>query len=200
MRPTCLNAIYELAKHDERVCFIGSDIGHGLIDDYCRELPDQFYLEGISEQNLVGVAAGMAHEGRIVYLGMMACFFARAYEQIKLDVALHQLPVRLVGLGAGLTYSWEGPTHVCLDDIALMRLLGIKVLAPANKQAVLELMPGTVDYPGPLYLRLGDGMHAGAGLPLFPDYYGTREDVLAHYGLTVESEAHDGIALYYCEC
>jgi len=189
MRATCLNSIYELAKKDRRIVFIGSDIGYGLIDNYRAELPNQFFMEGISEQNLMGVAAGLAHEGKIVYLGMIACFFSRAYEQIKLDMALHNLPVRLVGFGAGLTYGHEGPTHLALDDIALFRILGIKILAPTDKQEVAALMPGTVDYPGPLYIRLGDMTQAVLGLPLFPDYYGSRDEILAHYGLTAEAIA-----------
>jgi transketolase len=157
MRPVCLDAIYQLAKRDKRIVFIGSDIGYNLIDDYRRELPGQFYLEGISEQNLVSVAAGMAHEGKIVYLASIACFFSRAYEQIKLDVALHNLPVRLVGFGGGVMYSHEGPTHVATDDIALMRAAGVTVIAPADKVEMAALMPQTVDYPGPLYIRLGWG-------------------------------------------
>ena len=88
MRPTCLASIYELAKKDPHVTFIGSDIGYGLIDEYRKELPDQFFIDGISEQNLVGIAAGMAYSGKIVYLAMIAAFLSRAYEQIKLDVAL----------------------------------------------------------------------------------------------------------------
>ncbi len=94
MRPTCLASIFELAKRDKRICFIGSDIGYNLIDDYRRELPEQFYLEGIAEQNLVGVAAGMALEGKIVYVAAIACFFSRAsrfVSQTAIDASLHSI-------------------------------------------------------------------------------------------------------------
>lgn len=187
MRPVCLDAIYQLAKQDPRVVFIGSDIGYNLIDAYRRELPDQFFIDGISEQNLVGVAAGMAHAGKIVYLASIACFFSRAYEQIKLDVALPGLPVRFVGFGAGLTYGREGPTHMALDDIGLFNLMGINILAPADKAEMAVLIRETVDYPGPLYIRLGDLTQAILGLPLFPDYSGTRAEILAHYGIAPET-------------
>ena len=158
MRNVCLEQIFELAKRDKRVVFIGSDIGVGLIDKYRAELPEQFFMEGISEQNLVGVAAGMAREGRIVYLAAIACFFKRALEQIELDVCLHNLPVRLIAFGAGLAHSCEGPTHLSLNDIALMRALpNMGIIAPADRNEAARVIQATADYPGPLYIRLGHG-------------------------------------------
>jgi len=159
MRKTCLDCVYELAKADERIVFIGSDLGSGTLDAFKRELPGRFFMEGISEAHLVGMAAGMALEGRIVYMNTIATFMTRrCYEQIVLDLCLHRAQVRLIGSGGGLVYAPLGPTHQATEDIALMRTLpGMAVFAPADATEMRRLMPHTVDLPGPAYIRLGKG-------------------------------------------
>ena len=103
MRKTCLDCVFELAKEDERIVFIGSDLGAGVLDGFRRELPDRFFMEGISEAHLVGMAAGMALEGRIVYLNTIATFLTRrCFEQVALDLCLHKANVRLIGNGGGV--------------------------------------------------------------------------------------------------
>ena len=98
MRERCLKAIYELAKADGRVVFVGSDLGAGVLAEFKTEFPDRFFMEGVSEQNLVGLAAGLAMEGRVVYLNTIATFLTRrCFEQVAVDLCLHNANVRLIG-------------------------------------------------------------------------------------------------------
>ena len=165
MRKTCLRMVYELAKKDERIVFIGSDLGAGVLDDFKREMPDRFYMEGVGEANMIGMAAGLALSGKIVYCNTIATFLTRrAYEQVCLDVGLHKANVRLIGNGGGAVYAPLGPTHIATDDIALMRNIpGMTILSPCDAVEMEELMPMTVGHQGPIYIRLGKG-----GDPLVP--------------------------------
>ena len=159
MRKTCLSCIYELAKKDSRVVFIGSDIGAGTLDEFKRDFPDRFFMEGISEQNIIGMTAGLALSGKIVYVNTIATFLTRrCYEQILLDLALHQANVRLIGSGGGFVYAPLGPTHEATEDIAIMRAIpNMTVIAPADAEEMKRLMPQTVNWKGPIYIRLGKG-------------------------------------------
>ena len=159
MRKTALDMVHELAKRDRRVVFIGSDLGAGTLDAFRKEMPDRFFMEGVCEANVVGMAAGLASEGHIVYVNTLAVFLTRrAYEQVALDVCLHNLDVRLIGNGGGLVYAPLGPTHMATDDIALMRALpNMTVLAPADAPEMRRLMLAVHDHEGPAYIRLGKG-------------------------------------------
>lgn len=159
MRKTCLDCVYELAKQDERIVFIGSDVGANTLDEFKAEMPDRFFMEGISEAHVVGMAAGMALEGKIVYINTIATFLTRrCYEQVVLDCCLHKTKVRLIGSGGGLVYAPLGPTHLATEDIAIMRPLpGMTILAAADAEEMRRMMPHTVDIPGPVYIRLGRG-------------------------------------------
>uniref|UniRef100_A0A6M3JBA8 Putative transketolase domain containing protein n=1 Tax=viral metagenome TaxID=1070528 RepID=A0A6M3JBA8_9ZZZZ len=157
MRKTCFNLIYELAKKDERIVYIGSDVGAGTLESMKQELPKQFFMEGIQEQNIIGMATGLALSGRIVYVNTLATFITRrCYEQVCLDVGLHNANVRLLGNGGGLVYAPLGPTHEATDDIALMRSIpNMTIICPADHEEMIRLMPQTVDYPHPMYIRFG---------------------------------------------
>jgi len=159
MRKTCLRMVYELAKQDERIVFIGSDLGAGVMDDFKREMPDRFFMEGIGEANMVGMAAGMALSGKIVYCHTIATFLTRrAFEQVCIDVGLHKANVRLIGAGGGSVYAPLGPTHLAVDDIALMRTIpGMTILSPCDAVEMEKIMPETLAIPGPIYIRLGRG-------------------------------------------
>ena len=159
MRETCLQMVFELAKSDERIFFIGSDLGAGTMKQFKEEMPDRFFMEGVSEANIVGMAAGLAMEGKIPYVNTIASFLTRrCFEQIVLDLCLHDVPVRLIANGAGLVYAPLGPTHEVIEDIAILRAVpNMSVVAPSDADEMRRLMPHTVDYPGPLYIRLGKG-------------------------------------------
>ena len=122
MRRTALDMVYDLAKEDERVVFIGSDLGAGTMDQFREEMPDRFFMEGINEANLIGMAAGMAMDGLVPFVNTIATFLTRrCYEQVAVDLCLHNLPVKLIANGGGMVYAPLGPTHIALEDIVVVR-------------------------------------------------------------------------------
>jgi len=159
MRATCLKMVYELAKRDERALFIGSDLSPGLLSDMQKEMPERWYMEGITEANVIGMAAGLAMEGYIPYVNTIATFITRrCYEQVAVDLCLHELPVRLIGNGGGLVYAPLGPTHLAIEDLAIMRALpNMTVTAVCDAKEMVRLMNCTLDWPNPIYIRLAKG-------------------------------------------
>ena len=159
MRKVALDMVYELAKNDKRIFFVGSDLGIDTLQKFKQEMPDRFLMEGVSEANLIGVSAGLAMEGKIVYANTIATFLSRrCFEQIVLDACLHHANVRLIANGGGLVYAPLGPTHLAIDDIAILRAVpNMTIVAPADADEMRRLMPQTVDYPGPIYIRLAKG-------------------------------------------
>jgi transketolase len=159
MRKASLDAVYEMARQDSRVVFIGSDLGAGTLDQFKEEMPERFFMEGVAEQNIIGMAAGLAMEGYIPYVNTIATFITRrCFEQVAVDLCLHNLPVRLIGNGGGLVYAPLGPTHLAVEDMAIMRSLpNMTVVAPADKEEMARFVPQTLDIPGPVYIRLAKG-------------------------------------------
>ena len=159
MRKTALECVHKLAQVDERVVFIGSDLGPGVLDKMKVEFPARFFMEGVSEQYIVGMSAGLAMEGFIPYVNTIATFLTRrCYEQVAVDLCIHDLPVRLIANGGGGVYAPLGPTHLAIEDIAIMRALpNMTVVAPCDADEMNRLMMSTVDWPHPMYIRLGKG-------------------------------------------
>jgi transketolase len=159
MRATCQNMVYELAKEDERVIFIGSDLSPGLLSGMKRDMPDRYFMEGVTEANVIGMAAGLAMEGYVPFVNTIATFITRrCYEQVAVDLCLHKLPVRLIGNGGGLVYAPLGPTHLAIDDIAIMRALpNMTVVAVCDAAEMTRFMRQSVDWPLPIYIRLAKG-------------------------------------------
>jgi len=186
MRKTCLEMVYELARDDERIYFVGSDLGVGTLQQFKAEMPDRYLMEGVSEANIIGLAAGLALEGRVLYINTIATFLTRrCFEQVALDLCLHNVKVRLIGSGGGLVYAPLGPTHLAIEDLAIFRALPrMTILAPADAGEMRRLMPMTVDHPGPIYIRLGKG-----GDPIV-----TRDDTPFEIGKAyVMREGGDGL-------
>jgi len=159
MRKVCLDSVHRLARRDSRVVFIGSDLGPEVMKGMKEEFPQRFFMEGISEANVIGMAAGMAMDGFIPYVNTIATFITRrAFEQVALDLCLHRLPVRLIGNGGGVVYAPLGPTHLAVDDFALMRALpNMAVMAVSDAEEMGRLMEQTLDWPDPIYIRLAKG-------------------------------------------
>jgi len=116
-------------------------------------------MEGISEANIIGIAAGLAMEGKIPYVNTIATFLTRrCFEQVVIDLCLHNVNVRLLGNGGGLVYAPLGPTHEAIDDIAIMRTIpNMTIVAPADADEMRRLMVQTIDYQGPIYIRIAKG-------------------------------------------
>jgi transketolase len=159
MRKACIDMVHVLAKRDPRVVYIGSDPGAGTADSMRKEFPERFFIEGISEAHVIGMSAGMAFEGYLPYVNTIATFITRrCFEQVAVDLCLHSLPVRLIGNGGGLVYAPLGPTHVAMEDIAIMRALpSMTVVCPTDAEEMKRFMEQTLDWPQPIYIRLGKG-------------------------------------------
>ena len=159
MRKTCLDMVYALARTDPRVVFIGSDLIPGLLKGMKAEFPDRYFMEGITEQNVIGMAGGMAMDGFMPYVNTIATFITRrCYEQVALDLCLHDLPVRLIANGGGVVYAPLGPTHLAVEDLAIMRALpNMTVTAVVDADEMVRLMQASLDWPHPIYIRLAKG-------------------------------------------
>lgn len=159
MRKRSLDMVHQLAKRDDRVVFIGSDLSPNLLGEMKKEFPSRYYMEGIAEANVIGMAAGMAMDGFIPYVNTIATFITRrCYEQVAVDLCLHDLPVRLIGNGGGYVYAPLGPTHQAIEDIAIMRALPhMTVTAACDAEEMARLMDASLEWPHPIYIRLGKG-------------------------------------------
>ena len=159
MRKAALNTVYNLARSNPKIVFIGSDLGHGTLAEMKKELPNQFFMEGISEQHIIGFAAGLAKEGFIPFVNTIANFFTRrALDQIIIDVALHNLPVKLLASGGGMVYAPLGPTHTATDDFAhMLAIPNMNVFSPCDAAEMIEIVVNESVRNGPSYIRFGKG-------------------------------------------
>lgn len=157
MRDAFFAALTEAAQRDERIWALTGDLGIGLFDDFARIAPGRYLNVGIAEQALVGVAAGLAYAGEKPVAYSIAPFLtARAHEQVRVDVAMTNADVVLVGVGGGVAYGYLGPTHHGTEDLAVMRALpNMTVLAPADPHEAARATRAALSHDGPVYLRLG---------------------------------------------
>lgn len=157
MRAMFAKTLIDLAKADPRVLLLTGDHGYALFDQFRSECPKQYINAGIAEQNMVGVAAGLARSGffPVVY-GLSAFVPIRVIEQIKLDVAHDGLHVLFIGDGAGFVYSHLGTSHQSTEDIACTRVIpGLRVFSPADQYELASSMLWAYDEKSPAYLRIG---------------------------------------------
>jgi len=150
--------LLELAREDRDLLVLTSDSrGSGKLAPFAEALPAQLIEVGIAEQNLVGIAAGLAAAGKNVFAVSPACFLtARALEQIKNDVAYSDRPVRLIGISAGVSYGALGSTHHSLHDYATLRAINnIDIVAPADNFETREAIRAAYRHPRPIYIRFG---------------------------------------------
>lgn len=157
MRTAFADEMTKLAATDERIVLLVGDIGNSLFNEFREKYPTRFYNCGIAEQNMVSMAAGMAASGfRPVCFTIAPFLTARCFEQIKIDLGYHNVPVVLAGVGAGLCYANLGPTHQALDDIAILRTVpNLKIAVPCDKQEARACLRTCLQEDGPTYLRLG---------------------------------------------
>jgi transketolase len=173
-------ALLELARQDTRIWCLDSDTG-GLESTFGAELPGQYADLGIAEANLMTVAAGLARTGLLPFVNTMAAFAStRALEQVRVDIAYHNLPVRIVGTHAGYSGAHFGPTHHAPHDIAALRTLpNLTIVAPADAAQTAQAVRAAAYLPGPVYLRLG---HHPAGTVHSGQFELGRADVLRDGG------------------
>ncbi len=157
MRIAFLRTITELAGQDERITLITGDLGFGVLEPFAQRFPDRFINVGVAEQNLIGVSAGLALCGKIVFAYSIANFpTLRCLEQIRNDVCYHGADVKIVAVGGGFAYGALGVTHHATEDLAVMRALpGMVVVAPGDPVETRHATRAIAAHPGPCYLRLG---------------------------------------------
>ncbi|OGJ58120.1 hypothetical protein A3H22_00195 [Candidatus Peribacteria bacterium RIFCSPLOWO2_12_FULL_55_15] len=157
MRTTFVKTLLAIAKRDPRIMLLTGDLGFTVFEEFRDTLGRQYLNAGVAEQNMVGVAAGLALSGRRVFVYSIVPFVTfRCFEHIRNDVCYHNLPVCIVGVGGGYSYGHMGSTHHALEDIAVMRSLpNMKVLCPGDPLETEALVHAIVEQDGPCYLRLG---------------------------------------------
>lgn len=157
MRAAFVNTLVQLATEDPRILLLTGDLGYLVLEPFANKFPNRFFNVGVAEQNMVGLATGLAESGFIPFLYSIATFAAlRPYEFIRNGPILHQFPVRIIGVGGGFEYGHNGLTHHGLEDVAVMRTQpGITVIAPADGEQTRTAILQTWDLPGPIYYRIG---------------------------------------------
>lgn len=157
MRNAFADEITLLAQQDERIVLLSGDIGNRLFDKYKATCPDRFFNCGVAEANMISMGSGMALSGMIPIAYTIASFLIyRAYEQIRVDVAYHNNPMILVGVGGGLSYASNGSTHHTLEDIAIMRSLpNMQVICTADAYEVRGALRRAIASGKPTYIRIG---------------------------------------------
>lgn len=157
MRDAFSNALVRLAEQDPKLLLLTGDHGYALFDEFRSRAPGQYINAGIAEQNMVGMAAGLARLGfRPFVYGLSAFVPVRVLEQIKLDIAHDDLPVVLLGDGAGFVYSHLGTSHQSTEDIACTRALpGLTILSPADAHEMTACMDLAYACRRPVYMRMG---------------------------------------------
>lgn len=157
MRTAYLDTLYDLASKDKRVYALISDNGAIVYDRYRKDLAAQYLNLGISEANMLGMAAGMASCGKIPFAYTIGAFLAyRAFEFVRNDICLQKQNVKIVGTGAGEVYSALGPTHHSTEDLGGLRALpNLTIISPASPKEVKKATQAAYEYEGPVYLRLG---------------------------------------------
>lgn len=160
MRDALIEKIYEKMYDDERIFFLSADMGAPALDKLRQDFKDRFINVGIAEQNLINVSTGLALEGFTVYAYAIAGFLTmRAYEQIRTNLALSsqykQINVNLIGVGTGVSYDMSGPSHHCLEDLAIMRTLpNIVLFSPSDWLIAEKFVDFTINTKCPKYIRL----------------------------------------------
>src|SRR5690554_6179153 len=157
-RQVICETLMELAAGDRDIMVLASDSrGSASMGPFVKEYPEQFVEMGIAEQNIVGVAAGLAHSGKKPFVASPACFLSmRAIEQIKVDVAYSNTNVKLIGISGGISYGALGMSHHSVQDIAVTRAIpGLAVMLPADRHETKKMIEALVDYEGGAYVRIG---------------------------------------------
>jgi len=157
MRRAFINAVFAAAGRNDRVYLLTGDAGFTILEKYRETYPDRYLNTGISEAAMIGMAAGLALSGKIVFCYSIVPFITmRCFEQIRIDLCYQNLPVKLVGVGQGVTYGTAGATHHAIEDIAVMRALpNMTVICPAGPVETKLAVEASMELEGPCYIRLG---------------------------------------------
>lgn len=157
MRDAFAVELHAIAGSDPRVLAVVGDTGFGVFDRFIEDYPDRFINMGVAEGNMIGAAAGLSIGGKIPIVYAIVPFLTmRAFEQIRNDICIQNLPVKIVGVGGGLAYGQMGPTHHSIVDMAILRALpNMTVLSPCDPMESKKAFRAAYEHDGPVYVRLG---------------------------------------------
>ena len=157
MRTAFIQALIEQARVDKRIFLLVGDLGYSVVEPFRQEFPDRFINVGVAEQNMTGIATGLALSGKVVFTYSIANFpTLRCLEQIRNDVCYHEANVKIVAVGGGFSYGAQGMTHHATQDLAIMRALpNMIVIAPGDPVEAALATRAVAKWPGPCYMRLG---------------------------------------------
>jgi len=156
MRAAFISTLVEIAKLDPRIILLTGDLGYLAVEPFAEQFSERFFNVGVAEQDMVGLATGLAESGFIPFVYSIVPFAVlRPYEFIRNGPIMHQFPVRIVGIGGGMEYGTNGATHYGLEDIGLMRMQpGMTVIVPADYEQARSALQASWNLPGPIYYRL----------------------------------------------
>jgi transketolase len=156
LRKAFIDALCDLAAQDERICLLTADLGYMALEPFHHRFPHRFLNVGVAEQNMIGVATGMAEAGLLPFAYSISPFAAlRPFEFIRNGPVLHRLPVRIVGMGMGFEYGHAGPTHYGVEDVGALRTLpGLGIVIPADSAQASAAIRSTAGF-GAVYYSLG---------------------------------------------
>ncbi len=172
MRNAFVNTVLAAVPEREDLFVVSGDAGLGVFDDFSRERPDRFVNMGVAEQNAIGFASGLALTGwKVYYYNIVPFVLYRCYEQVRNDICYQEVPVTLVGIGSGLTYSPQGMTHYSLEDLGVARTLpNLTVISPADPVEARAAAEYSLGAAGPVYVRLAKrgepDIHAGGRIDI----------------------------------
>lgn len=171
IRDAFFDQLYEIAREDDSVVFLTADMGAFSLERFRRDFSARFINVGVSEQNMVSVAAGLSMEKKKPFIYAIIPFIAlRCLEQIKVDLCVMNLPITIVGAGAGFTYSSDGPTHHAIEDVSVMRALpGMTIYNPSEQMTARFAALRAWRAAGPVYVRLDKG--------IWPTLYSSDKDL-----------------------
>ncbi|GAA4462326.1 transketolase family protein [Nemorincola caseinilytica] len=189
MRKHFSTYIEQVATANEDIIFITGDLGYNALENLAAKMGDRFINAGVAEQNMIGMAAGMAYKGyRVICYSIAPFVVYRCLEQVRNDVCFHNLPVYIVGNGGGYGYGIMGSSHHCIEDIAcLSGLPNMRCYVPAFVEDMNACMDEMFARRGPAYLRLGLGKPLPAGMTLTD--YGAAPAKLQGAGLTIIAQS-----------
>jgi transketolase len=194
MRKAFVETVSELAARDDRVVLLTADIGYNALEPFAAKFPRRFFNVGVAEQNMIALATGLAEAGLLPYCYSIATFATlRPYEFIRNGPILHQLPVRIVGMGGGLEYGSNGSSHHAIDDIGVLRVqAGLSIFVPADSLQTRAILEQTFSLPGPVYYRLEKD--ESLGVPGLGGRFRIGQPELLHPGRDLLFVASGGIA------
>jgi len=188
MRQAFINTLMDLADRDDSIYLLTGDAGFTILERFRDRYPGRYYNVGIAEAAMIGLAAGLAMSGKTVYVYSIVPFVTmRCFEQVRVDLCYQKLPVKLIGVGQGVTYGTAGATHHAIEDIAVMRVLpNMTVICPGGPIETKKAVAASMDLEGPCYIRLGK-----SGEPtVYPD-----ENIPFAIGRGIRVREGEGVAL-----